>query len=368
MRIRNASSRNQTSSLLGKRIVISLASFSVIASPAQAISQVLLADPTECTMNNYDYNTSLFDLKFAQQNTLQIPQNAQVGDVLATYIAWVPDYPRQRSSVPLGYCPPGTAENFLMAYGSEVPGMPGVYETSVAGIGYTVTYPGRTDAGPQVFLNPWTSGLLYWPANTQSKLTLVKTGTITGGIISSGLYAHVKVSGTGIALNANVPPLLRLSLASPISISLPTCSFIVADRARNIQLPPVNLDHFRDVGSRLKAQDFSLTVNCVGGAAEPFLSFTPTSGVDGSAPGVLSLSSDSTAGGVGVFMNFRASAGDPYVPADFTGTPVRAGISQGISGGAYVWRIELQTGYQQTAATITEGTVKAMATIAVTYN
>lgn len=372
MRVRRSRAQWRAHSFPVGCLILALFGTSLATEPAQAGPMDTRAAPTKCQMNvnnSTAYKASLFDLKFNADTSLTVSESAQVGAVLARYFLSLPTI-QDRTVVPLGHCPPGTIEIFEMSRGTpvSVPGLTDVYSTSVAGVGYQVSYPGENlNFGPKTYINTYLDGFLYWPPGTLSIMQLVKTGPITGGTIAAGVYGNVRVTGTGITSNMAIPQLLRVGLAQAIRISMPTCSFLSEDRAKTFQLQPVNKDRFTGIGSQMYPKEFSVSARCAGGSARPNVRFTATSGVVSGTSGVLALTADSTAKGVGVFLKRRDPNGQ-YVPVTFDGGLVAMGVGQGLISGSYVWRLEMQAGYQQTSNPVEEGSVKSLVTLAVTYN
>lgn len=330
----------------------------------------MAARASSCQMNvgghSSAYIPSLFNLYFTPTTTvLKVPQDAPIGTELMRMEVTVPDLGMSRQAVPMGHCPFGAMEFFAMTRGSKVSGMTETYTTEVAGIGYQLTYPGRSEPGNTFFMNTYQDGFLYWPPGAVSTLTLVKTGPVSGGTIKTGLYGKVSVAGNGVN-ESKVPQLLQLSLRTQISVSIPTCNIASADRAKNVVLAPVGQDRFSGIGSKQGARQFSVMAECQGDSGRPYVSFTATSGSVSGQPGVLALTADSSASGVSVYLS-RKSDSNTFVPVSFDDAKVRMGDAAGTSG-AYRWLLNMEAGYIQTGSTVTEGSVKAMATLAVTYN
>lgn len=234
---------------------------------------------------------------------------------------------------------------------TPVPGMPGVFTTGLTGVGMRM----RNSQG--VALNPsGTCGADSSLGNTTSNgsfnvsgtVELVKTGSITGGTITSAQY----VSGV---LNTNIPlnnGSNKLTLTTG-AIRPVTCSVTADTATQTVALRPVSASAFPAAGSTAANAPFSIGLSCQAGVSVA-VTFSSASG-SSSLPNV--IASNGTATGIGVqLLNASRSA----IKLD---SPLQ--LTSGTTGNAS-FQFFAQY-YRLGAASVAPGTVNAAAIFTMTY-
>ncbi|MFP3505734.1 fimbrial protein [Burkholderia sp. SIMBA_062] len=130
--------------------------------------------------------------------------------------------------------------------------------------------------------------------------------------------------------------------------------------AQTVKLPNVSLNKFGGVGSTVGSQSFQIRINnCPRGYNRIGYTLSPRGGAIANAPGVLPLTTDSTASGVKIRV-----ADDKGVPAAFD-TSIKVDDYSKTTGGSYA--IPMQAAYIKTDATIKPGTVNGAMTVLLDY-
>jgi type 1 fimbria pilin len=212
----------------------------------------------------------------------------------------------------------------------------GVYPTNVPGVGYRL------------------SGLVYPytfdPSQTNDvfqgvTLEFVKTGPVTGGTISKGMFAIERVDGL------NPTTLAQYYLMDDIIISPPTCTVNPGSKNVPVTLPGVNISVFSGVGVVAERIPFKLSINCpISKAVSVKLDYN---GNNTNIPGV--LSNTGTAAGVGVQLLDQNQSPVPF------GTVVPKGSYQGAVD------IPFFAQYYQLDNGVSAGTVSSSATFTFSY-
>ncbi len=160
----------------------------------------------------------------------------------------------------LSSCPSGAIETFL-GNGKRI--TDDIYETSVRGIGYRVYYyisDQSQQTAPITYQNPYPSGVLVYPMNTDShpQGTNVRTRielVATGEPIASGTIDASQVFGAGWSSSAPSPSpnYYRVQMVGTVTVAHPTCS-IMNPAALNVMLPEVSASHLAASGMGARRQ------------------------------------------------------------------------------------------------------------------
>jgi type 1 fimbria pilin len=236
------------------------------------------------------------------------------------------------------------------------------YATNIPGIGLRFTIYVPTTGTLPVNYTTWSSqsSLSGAPAITFA-FSIVKTGPITqGGSVSGRILSFSAQSGAYPIFYIDLPGALV------INPGIPTCAVttpsIVVPLGSNIAQKT-----FTGVGSVSPAQPFNIGLSCSGGTAG--ISATVyTTLTDQTNPGnvssTLSLSSDSTAKGVGIQV-LNGTTPISYGPD----SRVVGNTNQWLAGqtGNTSFTIPLTARYVQTTSTVTAGTANGIATFTMAY-
>jgi type 1 fimbria pilin len=147
--------------------------------------------------------------------------------------------------------------------------------------------------------------------------------------------------------------------------SVPSCSVTTTSVA--VSMPYTKVSAFQGVGTTAGATSFNLGLQCEANA-NPAVSFTDSASPSNST-NTLTLAPGSTASGMGVQLLYK---GTPVMfgPASYayttSSTPTTNGVSLGTLSG--VQTIAFQAQYIQTAASVTPGLARAVATFTMNYN
>lgn len=178
---------------------------------------------------------------------------------------------------------------------TEVPGMTGVYATNLAGVGMRMRdSSGRPLVGTGL-CSPDTSVVAQTADDGSfsysTSFELVKTGTVTSGILSNTSY-RTGVYSTGVLLNNGA----NTVSADNTSVTAITCGVAPASVNPFITLASVSPSAFPAVGSAAARTQFSLSLTCQAKVAIS-VTFSSTSGSTGVA-GVLGNTGTATSVGV----------------------------------------------------------------------
>jgi type 1 fimbria pilin len=242
------------------------------------------------------------------------------------------------------------------------------YSTNIPGVGLRFTiYVPVTGTLPMNSVNTWSSlQSLAGTTPVTFVFSIVKTGPITQG---------GSVSGRILSLWATQPPpsnsgaylgYIDFPGAVVINPGIPTCAVTTP----SIVVPMGSYlaqKTFTGVGTVSPAQPFNIGLNCAGGttgiSATVYTTLTDQTN-PGNVSSTLSLSSNSTAKGVGIqILNGT--------------TPVSFGPDSSVVGNTNQWQagvtgntsftIPLAARYVQTASTVSAGTANGMATFTMSY-
>ncbi|XUA18187.1 fimbrial protein [Citrobacter sp. OP27] len=244
--------------------------------------------------------------------------------------------------------------------GTEVAGMPGVYNTGVSGIGITlINSAGVRISGGGASCDTRNTPLGYI-SNTSAKsysismtLALVKTSTTvgTGSLVQAQTKFGIGMYNTGWGLGSNTDS--SVSYAGTINYRAISCA---VSTLIPVPLPKVPRADFNGIGSTAGDKNFTVPVTCNSPAN---VSAYMTSSTYLSKPsGVLALTSGTgNAGGVGIQVLYNGSpvAFDGYFNV---GSILNAGGTLNIP---FVAR------YYQATSSVTPGIANATATITMAY-
>jgi type 1 fimbria pilin len=245
--------------------------------------------------------------------------------------------------------------------GSEIPGLSGVYESGVKGIGVAL----MNDKGQRItgaggvycdsrstpigFIS--TDGHLTFDFNIS--LELVKTDPV----VESGTLQQSQTEfGIGVFGHEGIGSPNHINYAGDVNLKIVTCS--VSPKNLTINLGDFPVSDFTSVGTLSSpAQEFNATVNC-DSTVQPEVKITSANGYESGLDGVLKLTQESgMATGVGVRMLFDGNIAtfDQYVQ-----TSREAVANQTMD-------IPFQVRYIQTRDEVTPGPANTVATITLAY-
>ncbi|MBN3797612.1 fimbrial protein [Burkholderia sp. Ac-20392] len=247
-----------------------------------------------------------------------------------------------------------------------------VWNTNVPGVGIAIgirsyvngcQWQAWLDLGTPstLFPSPWTG----WVCNTngsvtnggQAQMALVKTGPITAGIVTGGvLFEGGSAQSTTGTYTVATASRKSFSLSSTV-ISVASCTTpnVTVNMGSHMQ------SEFTGIGSTTKqAVAVNVAVNaCPIGLNSILYEFDPINAVLDATNGVLALSSDSTATGIGLQLKDGSGNALKY------GTKYTLTSYSSATGGSYT--IPLTARYYQTAASVTAGSANAVLTFTMTY-
>jgi len=252
---------------------------------------------------------------------------------------------------------------------SLVPGYSDVYTTS--GMGAGVGFRMRNAAGSvmtpinyQGTVSTFDIGPSQKGSNVlRGSFELVKTGTATPGSFGFSDIAHVpnqEWANGGAAASSTIN--FKYTI---LNNSVPSCSVTTPDIA--VTLPSVSSSAFQGVGATAGTTMLNLGLRCDANA-KPAISV-----MDSAAPSnqtnALTLASGSSATGLGVQILYQMTPMF-FGPATYSyttnSTPNTSNVSLGTLSGTQ--NVVFQARYIQTAASVTAGTVRALATFTMNYN
>ncbi|MGS4680743.1 fimbrial protein [Enterobacter soli] len=307
----------------------------------------------------------------ASCSTLDLPKTINLASIsVPTTLAVGSTIPGTEQTVHIsGGCnnPTDASQEIVACYygsGAEIPGIPGTYESGVAGIGITL----MNDKGQRitgaggVYCNSTATPIGYTSSlasnGTSSfdfnvTLELVKTSTT----VSSGtLSVDQSKFGIGVYQHDGIGDPNTLSYAGDVIIKDVTCS--VLPRNLTVDLGDFPVSDFTTVGTLSSpAQTFDVTVNC-DATVQPEVKITSANGYESGFEGVIKLTQQSgMATGVGVRMLFddNIATFDQYVT-----TKSEAVANQTLD-------IPFQVRYQQISDEVTPGPANTVATITLAY-
>ncbi|HHE8492825.1 TPA: fimbrial protein [Enterobacter ludwigii] len=284
------------------------------------------------------------------------------------------------STLPVGATIPGTEQTVHVAgncynpsdfglpivacyYGAglEIPGLSGVYESGLEGIGVAL----MNDKGQRItgaggiYCNSSSTPLGYVSNdisesfNFNVTLELVKTSnTVKSGSLSQ---AESKF-GVGVYQHEGISDPNTISYAGNVNLETVTCSVLPKNLTVNLGDFPVS--DFISIGLLSSpAQNFDVTINC-DSTVQPELKVTSANGYETAFEGVIKLTQQNgMATGVGVRMLF-----DDHLATFDTYVSTR---SQAIANETL--RIPFEVRYEQVSNVVTPGPANTVATITLAY-
>ncbi|MCC8394459.1 type 1 fimbrial protein [Paraburkholderia sp. MMS20-SJTR3] len=225
-----------------------------------------------------------------------IPRDAPVGSVIGQGTATV----AFSNASPTGvYCTAAASYVYSNLQGGSSSGSNSVMPIGSTGIGYTLQagssyYSTATGTLPATWFQPSScgqtaGGKCYAYLGPTVTLRLIKLSPlISSQTIAAGQYFTATVGG----LTAGT-----VSLANPVQITNQTCT--VTTPSISVPLGNVPLSQFGPVGSTSNTVPFQIGLNCSGVATSYYITFTDSNN-PGNNSNALSLTSDSSAKGVGI--------------------------------------------------------------------
>lgn len=244
--------------------------------------------------------------------------------------------------------------------GAEIPGLTGVYDSGVPGIGVAL----MNDKGQRIsgaggvqcdsrgtpigYVS--TDGLLSFSFDVT--LELVKT---SDHITSGTLIQSQTQFGIGVFAHEGIGSPNNISYAGNINFNEVTCS--VSPKDMTIVLGDFPMSAFTGTGSFTRSSLFDVNVNCTD-TVQPEVMVTSANGYDANFPGVIKLTQESgVATGVGVRMLFDGEVPEFGV---YRNTAAVAQANQTLA-------IPFDVSYEQTSPEVTAGTANSVATITLGY-
>lgn len=262
----------------------------------------------------------------------------------------------------VGSCPGG---KFTISHqGTGTPFNYTWYETGVKGIVYRLMWDHLLSCSnawwPMTCTNP---GNIPWPSgvatgsSSSMLVVLAKNGEISAGTIA-GQFGSATINGTNFALFKWQTPII-------VKPSVPTCS--VSTSSVLVRMEPVSLKNFSTIGSGGPVTKFTIALRCAGavgsGTVNAHATLTDRTNVSNRS-GVLSLTKDSTATGVGIEVNYQS-----VVVRFGPDSSAIGNTNQWLAGAASngVFNIVMGARYVMTESTVTPGTANGRATITMSY-
>ncbi len=245
-------------------------------------------------------------------------------------------------------------------YGTEVPGINGVYATGIAGIGITL----MNDKGQRVTgANGSACDSTHTPlgyVSSDGKSTFDFDVTIelvkTSETVASGTLAQAQTQfGVGVLNHDPIGAPNIISYSGNVTLKEVTCN--VSPKSLTVTLGDFPVSKFTGTGTLTSPKGFNVTINC-NDTVQPEVMISSANGYETAFPGVIKLTQESgVATGVGVRMLFDGAIAnfDTYIN---TRTVAQANIPLSIP---------FSIAYEQTAANVTPGTANSIATITLGY-
>ena len=244
--------------------------------------------------------------------------------------------------------------------GAEIPGMTGVYDSGVPGVGIALMNDKgqRISGAGGVQCDSRSTPIGYVSTDGQQSFSFDVTLELvkTSNAISSGTLVQAQTRfGIGVFGHEGIGDPNNISYAGNITVHEVTCS--VSPKSLTIKLGDFPVSAFTGAGSMAPYRTFDVDVNCTD-TVQPEVMITSANGYDTNFPGVINLTQETgVATGIGVQMLF-----DGEIP-DFGTYRNTAGIAQANETLA----IPFQVRYEQTAADVTPGSANSIATITLGY-
>ena len=276
--------------------------------------------------------------------------------------------PGTERTVPISgncYYAPDAGQPIIACYngfGKEIPGLPGVYETGVAGIGISLRNDkGQrvTGAADQICSANVPVGQVSGTINSDSTipfsfdvmLELVKTSetVASGALTMSNTQFNLEVGRNEALGDPNT-----LSYSGNVQVKAVTCS--VSPKSLTVTLGDFPVSRFTGPGTLVSQSVFNIGMLC-DRDVQPEMMITSANGYETNFPGVIKLTPESgVATGVGVEMLFNGQI------------PVFGQYMNTFTAYANVQsQYPFSVFYEQTSSEVTPGTANAVATITVAY-
>lgn len=247
-------------------------------------------------------------------------------------------------------------------YGSglEIPGLSGVYDSGVPGIGVAlmndkgqrISGAGGVQCDSRATPIGYVSDDGQQSFNFDVTLELVKTSSE----VKSGTLVQAQTRfGIGVFGHEGIGDPNNISYAGNIDLNEVTCS--VSPKNLTVTLGDFPVSDFSGPGSLTRPQTFYVNVNCTD-TVQPEAMVTSANGYDAQYPGVIKLTQGSgVASGVGVRLLYDGEAPEFGVYRD---TAAIAQANQTLA-------IPFEVAYQQTGAEILPGSANSIVTITLGY-
>ncbi|MEN2468963.1 fimbrial protein [Burkholderia sp. GS2Y] len=317
----------------------------------------------------------------AMPSSVTIPRDAAVGTLLTGWVS-TPNVTNYYTCTVSGVVTSGmvfepqSMTRAGMTVAAQNGGTYTVWNTNVPGVGVAIgaaTFANQCGNQPwrdlgvplSVFPSPWTgsacntSGTVTSITNGgQVQAALVKTGPITAGTVTGGvLVVGASATNTGGSVyTVAASPLVSFSL-TPTIVNVAAC---ITPNV-TVNMGSYMQSAFKGIGSTTSpAIPVTVAVNaCPSGLNTIQYQFIPVNAVLDSTNGVLALSSDSTASGIGLQLKDNNGNALKY-NTQYTLTSYSKS-----TGGSYT--IPLKATYYQTAASVKAGSANAVLTFTMTY-
>ncbi|MBN6043815.1 type 1 fimbrial protein [Citrobacter sp. ku-bf4] len=263
------------------------------------------------------------------------------------------------------YYAPDAGQPIIACYngfGKEIPGIPGVYETGVAGVGISLRNDkGQrvTGAADQVCSANTPIGQVSGTMNSDSSLSfsfdvtleLVKTNetVASGSLTMSNTQFNIAVSRLEGVGEPNT-----LSYSGNVQVKAVTCN--VSPKSLTVTLGDFPVSRFTAPGTVVSQSIFNIGMLC-DQDVQPEMMIASANGYETNYPGVIKLTPESgvaTGVGVKILFNGQIPAFGQYMNTFTTYANIQSQYPFSVS-------------YEQTSAEVTPGTANAVATITVAY-
>ncbi|ENV36897.1 hypothetical protein F959_01705 [Acinetobacter venetianus RAG-1 = CIP 110063] len=244
-----------------------------------------------------------------------------------------------------------------------------IYTTNIPGIGirlYREAENATNFSGYYPYSRSLTPGTTYNLAQGYFVVEIVKTASQTGsGTLVPGRYSSYYVTG-----NASKPFLTSTVYGNAITIASSSCE-LQGNINKVVTLPTVTKSGFSGIGSTQGPQSFDLNILCNGGQnptgyeEKNLISLSFDYIQDGTNNQVLSNTApvSTKANGVGVQLLWNYDNKNQVIKK---GDKLEIGTVK--SNETIQYNVPMTAQYYQTAANVTAGTVRAMATVTIEYD
>ncbi|NML29907.1 fimbrial protein [Paraburkholderia antibiotica] len=301
-------------------------------------------------------------LMISVPSPITIPRDAPVGTVIGQGTATV----TFNTASPFGvYCSAAATLVYTNLQGASSSGTSNVMPIGSTGIGYSLQasgsyYSAGTISLPATFFQPsacsqTAGGKCYAYLGPTITMRLIKLSPLVSSqTIPSGQYFTATVGG----LSAGT-----VSLANAVNITNQTCT--VTTPSISVSLGSVPINQFGAVGSGSTTIPFQIGLNCSGVATSYYITFTDSNN-PGNNTNSLSLTSDSSATGVGIQI---LNGGNPvsYGPDSSVAGNLNQIFLGTSTGTGSVVTLPFGGRYVKTNGTMTPGSANGVATFTMSY-